>query len=113
MNNKENAYTIKQLAEEKELSTVYIRRAILSGKLESKKVKIGESKVERHMITEEQFAAWRSQNVTRSRREDGRSKFVLYANAEELEKIQALLEKNKIEAIVQKANVKKVAVATE
>lgn len=83
--------TIKELAEVSGLSLVYIRRAILTGKLPSEKVQYGNTNIMQHIIRFDDYENWRKAAGTRSRRSDGRSKYTLYGTPEEVEKIQALL----------------------
>ena len=100
--------TIKSAAEEYDLSQVYIRRAILKGDLPAKKVPISEGATTvRNEFTEKDFLHWRSTRKTRSRRTDGRSKYVHYATDEEELELQALLTKNELNIIVQRANKRK------
>jgi len=94
--------------EEYDLSQVYIRRAILKGDLPAKKVPISEGATTvRNEFTEKDFLHWRSTRKTRSRRTDGRSKYVHYATDEEELELQALLTKNELNIIVQRANKRK------
>lgn len=111
MNATETTYTIKQLIEVSGLSNVYIRRAISTGKLEATKERVGDTKVFRNVVTESAYNAWRATTASRSRREDGRNKYTLYATAEEFAQIEELLAKAKNEAIVARANAAKVAVS--
>jgi hypothetical protein len=99
-----DALSIKEAAEASGLSTVYVRRAILKGDLPSHKEQVGDTSVERHMINVEDFNEWRSNRSSRSRREDGRGKFTLYATEAEYNAITAFLKKEGIASPIGKAN---------
>lgn len=105
------AYSINEASVKLGMSVIYIRRMISLKKIQTTLVPVAEnSKTVKHMITEDELNKWRASSSSRSRREDGRSKFTLYASAEEKEQIVALLESNKIEAKIERTNiVKKVA----
>jgi uncharacterized protein (DUF111 family) len=96
-------YSIKEARKELNLSEVYIRRMIQQEKLNTTKVAIS-AEVWKHMISEEDLLAWRKNSNQRSIREDGRNKFVIYANADELAKIQQLLKANNINSPLERAN---------
>lgn len=96
--------TLKDVVAESGLSPVYVRRAILEGKLPSKKVQVGSTKVVRHEIMRADFETWRKGVGTHTRRADGRSKFALYATPEEFAKLQKLIEANKLETPVERAH---------
>jgi excisionase family DNA binding protein len=97
-------FSIKQAASVLNLSEVYIRRMIQQGKIETTKVQVGDTEVWRHEISEEELTKWRKSASSRTSRNDGRSKFVLYATNDELAKIVKLLEANKINSIIERAN---------
>ena len=83
MAEKEKVFTIKTAAKELGLSEVYIRRAVRSKDLATQLVPVSKgSKTERHEIKESILMEWRATRGSGSRREDGRNKFVLYANSE-------------------------------
>ncbi len=98
--------SIKDVCDRYELSSVYVRRMIQRGEIKTELVPLSEgSKTMKHLIAVEEIERWRaSKGSNRSNREDGRSKFTLYANAEEYEAIMKLLEENQIESIVVRAN---------
>jgi hypothetical protein len=97
-------YSIKSAAAELNLSEVYIRRMIQTGKLATTKTQVGDTEVWKHMISEETLTAWRKNSSAKTSRDDGRSKFTLYATAAELAQIQKLLQANKVTAIIERAN---------
>lgn len=100
-----NKLSIKDVCEQFELSPVYVRRMIQRGEIKTELVPVSEgSKTTKHMIDQEEIIRWRASKANRSTREDGRSKYVLYANADEIKAIESLLETNAIEAIVVRAN---------
>jgi len=103
MNTTTTMYGIKDVCKKFDLSEVYVRRMILKGKIQTTKIEI-RTNTFKHMITEEEILRWRASVSSRSRREDGRSKFSLYSTLEEFEKIQTLLSENGIESIVQRTN---------
>jgi hypothetical protein len=96
-------YSIKQASSLLGLSEVYIRRMIQLGKLETTKVAISDN-VWRHEISEEVLNVWRNKAVQRTQRKDGRNKFVIYANAAELAKLQSLLETNQMNLPLERSN---------
>jgi len=101
---KADALSIKEAAEASGLSNVYIRRAILTGKLPSTKVQVGDTEVMRHEIAVEDFNAWRASTASRSRRDDGRGKYTVYASPEEYAEIVELLKEKELETPIGKAN---------
>lgn len=97
-------YSIKAAASALGLSEVYIRRMIQHGKLATTKVQVGDTEVWRHEIAEAELNKWRKSSSTRTQREDGRNKFVMYATSDELAKIQKLLAANNVHAVIERAN---------
>jgi hypothetical protein len=98
--------TLKQAVAQSELSMIYIRRAINEGKLPATKEQIGSTKVYRNVIKVSDFEAWRASRGTRTRREDGRNKFDLYATPDELEKLANLCKEHNIECPIKRSNAK-------
>lgn len=91
-----------------DLSSVYVRNAIRHGELKTTLVPVApESKTMKHMITREDASAWRESRKSRSRREDGRNKFTMYATPAELEQIQSLLANADVQALIERAHQKK------
>jgi hypothetical protein len=97
-------FSIKSAAAALDLSEVYIRRMIQQGKLATIKTQIGDTEVWKHEIEEAELNKWRKGAGTRTSRTDGRSKYTLYATAEELKSIQGLLATHKVAAVVERAN---------
>lgn len=94
--------TIKEAAAEFGLSTVWIRRMVHQGALEVIRVQVGDTKVERIEIARKSIEA--RATGSKSRRDDGRNKFTLYATPDEFEKLTELLEANGIASPVARAN---------
>lgn len=105
-------FTIKDIVA-KGHSDVYVRRAIAQGKLKATKERIGDTKVERNVISQEDYDAWRASVNTRSRRDDGRNKFTAYMTPEEYDDLrQHLLASDHLSHLVDlidRANKKKEA----
>jgi hypothetical protein len=97
--------SIKEAASEFELSEAWVRRMVHKDLVSYKRVQVGNTKVRRIEIERSSIEA----RVTggRSRRDDGRGKYTLYATPEELEQIQAALEAAGIETPLQRANPRK------
>ena len=97
-------YTIKQVCEMTGLSEVYVRRMIQHGKLQTEKVPMPNMKnTFQHMISEDELNRWRSASANH-RREDGRSRFILYATAEEKAELDQLIAENENGAIITRQN---------
>lgn len=94
--------TIKEAAAEFGLSPVWIRRMVHQGKLEVIRVQVGDSKVERIEIARKSIEV--RALGSRTRRDDGRNKFTLYATPEEHTKLIELLAANGIEVPIARAN---------
>jgi hypothetical protein len=108
VNSDPNMLSLLEVARECELSDVYVRHAIRNKLLPTTMVPVRpDSKTMKHMISREDMLAWRETRKARSRRADGRNKFVLYARADELAQIQELLASNGIDTPIEKAYAKK------
>lgn len=82
-------YTIKEALKLSGLSNNYIHKAIASGALQTRKELVPGTKNNwRNVIMN--FDEWRATR-NHSQREDGRTKFVLYMNADEEAKVQEFL----------------------
>jgi hypothetical protein len=97
------SYDIKDAAKEAEMSEVYLRRLILQGKVKTTKVNVS-ANVWKHMISEEDLIALKSKMNHHNTREDGRNRFVLYANQDELAKLAEFAKTAKLGFIVTKQN---------
>jgi hypothetical protein len=94
---------IKEAASKLGLSELYVRNAIRSGKLETTMVPVApDSKTMKHQITVKALEAWRASTSNRSRRDDGRGRFILYATEAELADLRKMLANAKLAVIVQK-----------
>jgi hypothetical protein len=104
----DNMLSINDIAHEFDLSAMYVRNAIRTGVLATVMVPINpESKTMKHLVERDIVIAWRASRAGHSRRADGRSKFTMYATAEELARVQQLLSDNAIETPIEKAYIKK------
>lgn len=101
--NPEAEYGIKDVCKILELSEVYVRRMVLKGKIVSRKIEI-RTNTYKHLITGQTLIDWRAGLQGHNKREDGRSKYTMYAKPEELAEIQALLDEKHNEAIIKRAN---------
>jgi hypothetical protein len=97
--------TIKEAAAEFDLSLAWVRRMVHQDKVEYRRVQVGDTKVRRIEILRSSLEA--RQAGGRSRRDDGRGKFTLYATPEELVQVRAALEAAGIESPLQRANPRK------
>lgn len=79
--------TIRQTAQQMNVSEMYVRKLIKEGKLQSSLEVIPGTKIERHNISEASIIAFQKRASNRSSRDDGRNKFTLYATPKELEAI--------------------------
>lgn len=86
-------YTINEAAEVLGLTPFYVRKCIRENKLPSTLVQVGETKVHRHEISEEDVELF-SKRPRRQvgKREDGRNKFVIYLSPSEIEGFESLIE---------------------
>jgi hypothetical protein len=97
-----NLLSIKDVCVRYELSPVYVRRMIQKGVLKTTKVEIAKNTF-KHLIAEADVDAWRAASRN-SKREDGRSKYVLYATEREIEELGLILETNNIQTPIARAN---------
>ena len=105
--------TLKQAVALSGLSMIYIRRAINEGKLPASKEQVGTTNVYRNIIKTPDFEAWRASRNAKTRREDGRNKFDLYATQDELEKLSALCKANGLECPIKRSHTPKPKAAVE
>ena len=100
---KDKSLTIPQAAKYLGRNEHYVRKLVHEGKLPSAQVTVGQTKVWRHEIP---VAALddRKANVSRTSRDDGRTKQNLYTTPEELVTITKLFKEHKIEAPISRAN---------
>lgn len=100
--------SIKEVCSELGLTEVYVRRMILKGKLKSEKIEIAQNTY-KHLIERSEVERWRKEVKGSARtRKDGRNKYTLYGTKEEIEKVNELLQKNKLQTPILRTNQKKV-----
>lgn len=94
--------TINQVARETGFTPQYIRTLIRRGTLKSKKIPISEhSPVVRHMIYDESLAEFLHTTQRKTKRTDGRNKFVFYADQIEYASVVDALTAAGLTAIVE------------
>lgn len=109
---KPNVYTITTAAKKVGLTAQYVRHAIKTGALISVLVSIeGRKEGVRHEILGKDLEAWRKGIGKRFGREDGRTKYFLYATAEELATLPTALQAHLTRAYVPKAKAAKLTLA--
>jgi hypothetical protein len=87
-------YTIDEAAVELSFSAQHIRTLIRQGRLESTMEPLAEgSLVEHHIISAEELERYRNEVPHKSRRSDGRNKFIIYLLATEIAPVRKALEK--------------------
>ena len=78
-------YTIEETATELSFSTQYIRLLIRQGRLKTTLEPLVEgSLVSHHMVSVEELERYRNEAPRKSRRPDGRNKFIIYLKATEI-----------------------------
>lgn len=102
----EKVFDINQICDMYKLSSVYVRRMMLNGTLPSHKVFVKGTKIQKNVVTEEDLKIWRSK-THQHRRTDGRNRFVLHADVEEIEMIRAYIKNEKLGAEISKQNASK------
>jgi len=108
VNEMEKYLSIKEICDKYGFSEVYIRRAILKGKLNSKKVEIAKNTY-KHLISEADFEKWRKATKGGgNRREDRRNKYNIYCNSEEIALLEQLLKNNDLQTPIKRSNEKKI-----
>lgn len=104
----EKVFDINQICDMYKLSNVYVRRMMLNGTLPSHKVFLPGTKVQKNVVTEEDLKIWRSK-THQHRRADGRNRYVLHADVNEIEKIRKYLQEQELGAEISKQNAAKKA----
>lgn len=87
------SYSIREAARALEVSEMYLRKQVNVGKIPTTKVQISEN-VWRHEISEKDLKAFKNRTSTRSSRDDGRNKFVVYLTHAEEARLRALMKSN-------------------
>lgn len=99
-------YTINEAASKMNLTPFYVRKCIREGKIQSELEQIGETKVKRHRISEEEITRFESRDKKQvGKRDDGRNKYTIYLTTEEFAELTA----NNEDLLIGRANVKKSA----
>jgi len=87
-----NTYTIGEAAVAMKMSSQYVRTLIRRGQIKSKLVPIAkDSQVTRHAIAKDQLENFLSGSARKSKRTDGRNKYVFYANFGEIGRVREVL----------------------
>jgi len=105
METKNSKLTINAAIEMSGFSNNYIRKAIASGALKTHKELVpGTNNNWRNVI--DNWDEWRASTKQRTTREDGRNKFVVYMNADEVAELEKLVESHPFLATLKRANIK-------
>lgn len=79
-----NSYTINEAASKMNLTPFYVRKCIRENKIQSTLEQIGDTKVQRHKITEEEIERFETRDKRQvGKRDDGRNKYTIYLTPEE------------------------------
>jgi hypothetical protein len=93
-------YTIKTAAARMNLTEAYVRSLIRTGKLVSNLEPIGfEAAVKRHIITETDITDFLRDTPRKTKRTDGRNKYVFYATPEEVDQTLTALRGARLDII--------------
>jgi len=96
--------SIKAICAKYDLSAVYVRRAISAGKLKAEKEALpGNDKGYRLVCAESEVIRWRADSG-KTRRTDGRARFVLYATPDEKDNLEGLLKESDLGVIITRQN---------
>ena len=99
-----NSYTINEAAVKLELTPFYVRKCIREDKLSSTLEQIGDTKVQRHIISEEELERFANRPKKQvGKRDDGRNKYTIYLTIEEYDELIAQHD----ELLIARANQKK------
>lgn len=81
-------YSIEEAANYLNLHSHYVRKLVREGKIETEMVNVTPtSKVKKHMISQVTLDNYKKNHETRTNRTDGRNKYTIYLNQEELESL--------------------------
>lgn len=94
---------IKEVCERYGLSQVYVRRMILKGTIPTTKVEIGKNTF-KHVMNVTDIEKWREASQNRSKRQDGRGRYILHATLEEIDQLQQLLDENDLNVLITRQN---------
>ena len=99
-----NGYTINEAASKLELTPFYIRKCIREDKLASTLEQVGDTKVMRHRISDEELERFANRPKKQvGKRDDGRNKYTIYLTVEEYTELIA----HDSELLIARANQKK------
>ncbi len=99
-----NSYTINEAASKMNLTPFYVRKCIRENKIQSELEQIGDTKVHRHKISEEEIERFETRDKRQvGKRDDGRNKYTIYLTPEEF---SDLTEKNG-DLLIARSNQKK------
>lgn len=84
-------YDIKSGAVYLGCDEMYLRKLIRDGKIKTNLVQIAGTKIWKHEIAEEELKGWKERARTHTSRTDGRNKYTVYANAQEIAAMQEWL----------------------
>jgi hypothetical protein len=98
-------YSIKEVCNKIGISEVYLRRMILEGKIPTTKHRVSEN-VWRHEIAESEVSKLQERRVTgvHHTRTDGRNKYTIYLNPQELTLVNQFIVDNKLGSNVVRSN---------
>jgi hypothetical protein len=102
----QNMYSIKNVVKMTGLSENYIRKSIMSGQLVTTKELIPGTKISKNWISEEDLNKWNANRKQHSKRDDGRNKFVIYMNQDEVTQLENMLKDLEFGTTLQRANLK-------
>ena len=82
------SYTINEAAVKMNLTPFYVRKCIREDKIQSTLEQIGDTKVHRHKISEEEITRFETRDKKQvGKRDDGRNKYTIYLTLEEYEEL--------------------------
>ena len=94
------SYDIPAAAKELSYTQSYVRSLIRRGLLKSTLQPIARgAKVRKHMVSRDDIKTFQRNRTRRSRRKDGRNKWIVYANFDEMYQVITLLESNDLSLV--------------
>jgi hypothetical protein len=95
-------HTIGDVAKKLSMTPAYVRALIRTGKLNSTLMPMAfESQVKRHMMSDADIEEFLKSTVRKTKRVDGRNKYVFYANVGEYDLVVNALKTAKLESILE------------
>lgn len=102
MADNEDEYDITDAAKEMGFTPQYVRQLIRKGTLLTvMKPIVPESLVKHHMVTRTEIDRYMGTTRRKTRREDGRNKFVMYMTLVELAKVKTVLKANDLKEVAE------------